>query len=312
MTTLSLSIIIPVYNETVDVVSQTISACASELSSYPHATIIVVNDGSSSTYNLDSLKTRDDIIYKAHEINRGYGSALKTGILAHNSDLIGIIDADGTYPINRLLELAQLAANFDMVIGCRTGKIRQIPFIRRFPKFVLNRFASYIAGNRIDDLNSGMRIFRRDLAYYLWSFYPSGFSFTSTITLGALLNGYRIKNISIDYYKRQGKSAIKPIKDTILFFRLVFRLGLIFAPIKLFRIYALLLFLVGFIKGIVIDYIQLQHIGNFATIMIVSSIQVFMIGLVAQLIVHNRYVRPPKQLPSASVPTETSSSHVSP
>ena len=103
-----------------------------------------------------------------------------------------------------------------MVIGSRTGKIRQIPLIRRFPKYVLNRFASYIAGHHIEDLNSGLRVFSRDLAYYFWSFYPNGFSFTSTITLGSLLNGYRVKNISIDYYKKKENQPLSLLK--ILFY----------------------------------------------------------------------------------------------
>ena len=294
--TQSISVLIPVYNEEVAVVNRTIDACKTELSVFPDTKIVVINDGSEASYNLDQLKNNPSIIYKSHDKNRGYGTALKTGILATNSDLIAITDADGTYPIDRLKDLINATENTDMVIGIRTGKIRQIPLIRRFPKYILNQFASYIAGQRIEDLNSGMRVFKRDLAYYFWSFYPPGFSFTSTITLGAHLNNYHVKTIPIDYYKREGKSSIKPIQDTLLFFRLVFRLGLIFSPMKLFRIYALILFSIGFIKGIIIDYINHQHIGNFATILIVSSIQVFMIGLIAQLIVHNRYVRPPKSL----------------
>lgn len=296
MTQESFSLIIPVYNENVNVVKQTVKQCHDELSSLKEYSIIVVNDGSKESYNLSSLKDQKDIIYKEHPKNRGYGSSLKTGILASQSELIGIIDADGTYPIDRLMALITACKDYDMVIGSRTGKIRQIPWLRRFPKFVLNTLASYIAGHYIDDLNSGLRVFRRDLAYYFWSFYPAGFSFTSTITLGSYLNGYNVKTISIDYYKRKGKSAIKPIKDTILFFRLIFRLGLIFAPMKLFRVYAFIFLSIGIIKGVIIDYIQKQHIGNLATIMIVAGIQVFLMGLVAQLIVHNRYVRPPKEL----------------
>ena len=292
----NLSLIIPVYNESVDVVKETLSQCREVLNEHCTYEIIIVNDGSDQQYNVKNLNNDPSCIYAEHESNQGYGVALKTGILNAKYDLIGIIDADGTYPVKRLPDLLKLASNCDMVIGLRTGKIREIPLLRRFPKAVLNKFASYIAGTNIQDLNSGMRLFSKDLAFYLWNFFPTGFSFTSTITLGSYMNRFRVKTVSIDYFKRTGKSSIKPIKDTILFFRLVFRLGLIFSPMKIFGIYAFIFFSVGVFKGVFIDYMTQQYIGNLAVIFFISSIQIFLMGLLGQLIVHNRYIPLSKEI----------------
>lgn len=288
---ISFDIIIPVYNENITTVEQTIASIVNSLSERHQASIIVVNDGSDDSYNIDKLSNNQDITYIKHEINRGYGAALKTGILSGKSPYIAIIDADGTYPPEELPRLVDEIQFYDMVIGVRTGPVSQIPRLRRFPKKMLNLFASYISGENIPDLNSGMRIFSRDLCYYLWGFFPQGFSFTSTITMGAIMGGFRIKNIPINYFKRSGHSSIRPIKDTIHFFRLVARLGLIFYPTKLFYPIAGILMLSGFLKASLKDFWHMGTIGTTSQTLMLAGLEIFMIGLVANLIVHNRSFR---------------------
>jgi glycosyltransferase involved in cell wall biosynthesis len=220
--------------------------------------------------------------------NRGYGAALKAGVRAGHAPWIAIADADGTYPVDRLPELAREMAGHDSVVGTRTGKNVNIPFLRRFPKACLNRFASYLAGAPIVDLNSGMRVFSRELAEYLWNLFPSGFSFTSTLTMGALRGGFRVKEIPIDYFKREGSSSISPIRDTVRFFKLAFRLGLLFAPLRIFVPIASVMFLAGAIKGLGIDYRHQGFVGNLSIALLIASVQVFLMGLVAELVVLSR------------------------
>jgi glycosyltransferase involved in cell wall biosynthesis len=286
-----LNVIVPVYNEKLDVVKKTITEIVGSLESSRDVSIIIVNDGSDPSYNLDTLATDRRISYIAHEKNCGYGAALKTGILTGNAPFIAIIDADGTYSPSELPKLVKEMDRYDMVIGVRTGAINQGPFFRRFPKKMLNFFSSYMSGTTIPDLNSGMRIFNRDLCYYLWGFYPQGFSFTSTITMGAIMGGFRIKNVPINYFKRTGHSSIKPVRDTILFFRLVFRLGLIFYPMKLFGPIASILMFSGFLKASLRDFWLSGTIGTTSQTLMLAGLQVLMIGLVANLIVHNRSFR---------------------
>jgi len=283
-----IDIIMPVYNEPVEIVSQTISRLLKLQNGNIDINIIVVDDGSNPPLEQDSLKKIADINIIKHEENRGYGSALKTGIKSSDAPWIGIIDADGTYPVEDFNSMFNYLDNADMIVGVRTGDINEIPALRRVPKAFLNNFASYLANARIVDLNSGMRIFRRSLANYLWELFPTGFSFTSTITMGAILGNYVVVNHQINYYKREGKSSIHPIKDTLRFFRLILRLGLLFSPAKIFAPVAGVLFFAGICKGFFRDYLLLGYIGNLAVILMLGSVQIVMMGFIAELIVHSR------------------------
>lgn len=287
-----LDIIIPVYNEEVDIVRDTIAAIRKAVQEFENVKIIVVNDGSDASFGLDALKSEEGLKVIRHKVNRGYGAALKTGILSGSAPWIAITDADGTYPVDELPSLLPEMEDNDMVIGIRTGQISQIPLLRRFPKKVLNLLASYMADVPIKDLNSGMRVFSRRLCYYLWPFYPNGFSFTSTITMGAHMGGFRVAERPINYYKRMGDSSIRPIRDTYRFFRLVFRLGLVFYPMKLFGPVAIGLFFLGALKAFFVDYLNDGFIGNLALMTMLVSIQIVMMGLLGKLIVHSRMLSP--------------------
>ena len=291
---IAVDIVVPVYNEQLEVVQNTITALAKAFEHYSAANIIIVDDGSDEEFSLEVLKTDQRITFIQHEKNRGYGAALKTGVLTGTAPNIAITDADGTYPIEDLPKLVQEMNNFDMVIGTRTGNIRQIPLLRRFPKMALNAFASYMASTKIKDLNSGMRVFSRELCMYLWGFFPKGFSFTSTLTMGANLGGFRIKEIPINYFKRNGHSSIHPIKDTIRFFTLVSRLGLMFYPTKVFGPVGGILGIAAALKGFFRDYLLTGQVGNVAVMTMLGALQILMLGLLGELIVKSRML-PPRQ-----------------
>jgi glycosyltransferase involved in cell wall biosynthesis len=284
----ALDIVIPVYNEDIQVVRNIIHSLQMVLSDLKDCRIIVVDDGSAKHYGLDRLAEESGIIFLRHERNKGYGAALKTGILSGQAPWIGIIDADGTYPVDAFPDLIREMRHADMAVGIRTGSLNNYPFMRRLPKYVLNRFASYFAGTRILDLNSGLRVFSRELCHSLWSLFPAGFSFTSTLTMGAIMGGFRIKEHPIPYYKRMGKSTIQPLRDTVRFFYYALRLGLLFYPMKVFGPLSGFIFIAGFSKGILRDYLLLGHVGNLAVTLMIASIQLFMMGLLGELIVHGR------------------------
>ena len=302
----TLDIVIPIYNEDVEVVRATVKAVKETFRSMEGVTIILVDDGSDKKYHIESLKEEEGIVFVQHEVNRGYGAALKFGILHGRAPWIGIIDADGTYPVESLAVLAQHIGNCDMAVGIRTGKVREIPCGRRLPKGLLNRFASYLAGLRIRDLNSGLRLLSRDLAYYLWGLFPSRVSFTSTLTMGALMGGFRVRDVPIDYYKRAWKSSVRPITDTARFFKTALRLGLLFAPMRVFGPIAGILFTMGFVKGILYDHVLLGRVGNLAVTLMLTAVQVLMLGLLGELIVHSRSLkrRDPATWPSEDTPSE--------
>src|SRR5690606_6864230 len=121
--------------------------------------IVVVNDGSTDGTLAAAQASGARVIDSV--VNGGYGSALKTGIAASSSDYVAIIDADGTYPADQLPRMFEIAQGVDMVVGDRGAAMKNVPFIRRPAKWMLNALANYLAERRIPDLNSGMRVFRR-------------------------------------------------------------------------------------------------------------------------------------------------------
>jgi len=175
------SIIVPVYNEE-GAIASTLAAIDSTMSATGRTfDVVVVDDGSRDGTANVLAQTGARVV--RHRANRGYGAALKTGIRATSHPLIAILDADGTYPIARLPELLAQADDADMVVGARTGGSVHVPALRRPVKWLLTRVANVLSGHRIPDLNSGMRVFRREVALRFFELYPDGFSFTSTITL---------------------------------------------------------------------------------------------------------------------------------
>ncbi|MCK5849856.1 MAG: glycosyltransferase family 2 protein [Kiritimatiellae bacterium] len=287
----AVDIVIPVYNEKIPQVLETIEKIHTAFKDRDNVSVIVVDDGSDKDFNLDSLADEKGIIFLQHKTNKGYGSSLKTGITKGSAPWIAIIDADGTYPAESLPGLVNEMENADMVVGSRIGNVRQIPWLRRFPKSMLNLLASYMAGTKVKDLNSGMRVFSRELCYQLWPFFPRRFSFTSTITMGAHLGGFRVEEQPIDYFKRVGDSSIHPIKDTIKFAHIIIRMGTLFHPLKLFAPISIILGLCGIGKAIR-DIIVVEHIGNLSVMMMLACLQIILMGYLGELIVNSRQWAP--------------------
>lgn len=283
--TTAVTIVIPAYNEengigpTLDQLQATLAETGATYE------VIVVDDGSVDG-TAQVLAGRSDIRLLRHRENRGYGAALKTGIRHASAELVCITDADGTYPNERIPELARqlIDQNHDMVVGARTGQNVAIPLIRRPAKWVIGQLANFVAGMHIPDINSGMRIFRREVGLRFLTILPDGFSFTTTITLALLTNGYLVDYVPIDYYARVGKSKIRPIRDTLNFVQLILRMALYFAPLKIFFSLSVLLMLLGLVWG-VLSRIITGQVADVSTLVIVTTgIQAAMMGMLAEII----------------------------
>ena len=279
----SISIVVPAFNEERAIKSTILDIKKSIKGLRGKIGILVVDDGSSDrTYQAASAVKGVKVI--RHDTNKGYGASLKTAISKSASDYILIMDADGTYPASSIPILVQNAEKYDMVVGSRTGKIVKVPFFRKPAKWFLKHFAQYITKTRIPDLNSGLRIFRRDIALKFMSLFPDGFSFTTTITIACLTNNYNIKYVPINYYERVGMSTIHPIKDFIGFTSIIFRLALFFKPLNVFIPLSLVLFAAGFLK-LARDFLLLNQFGLGGSLLVLTSIQIALLGIVAELII---------------------------
>ena len=174
--------------------------------------------------------------------------------------------------------------DLDMIVGSRTGSNVKIPLIRKPAKWFIGKLANYVTNVNIPDINSGLRIFKKSSFMPFIQIIPDGFSLTTTITLGMISNGYRVKFIPIDYFHSIGSSKIKPIKDTMNFIVLIFKIGLYFAPMKIF--FPIGAFLLLLSCGLALfSLIFLGKLADLSTLIIaLSGIQVLVMSLLAHLI----------------------------
>jgi glycosyltransferase involved in cell wall biosynthesis len=276
-----ISVIIPAFNEegaiasAVEDVKKTLAGLDVPFE------VIVVNDGSRDRTAEIAGETGARVI--SHPGNRGYGASLKTGIRHTQYGWIVITDADGTYPIAQIERLVKEADGYDMVVGARTGENVKIPFFRRPAKWLIGKLANYLSGYRIPDLNSGLRLFRREIAERFFTLFPDGFSFTTTITVASMSSDYAVKFVPIDYFKRVGTSSISPLRDFFGFLLLVVRLVTYFKPLNVFLPAAMVLFGVGFAKAIV-DLVRNNAFGVGSALVMLAGVQLGFLGLVADLI----------------------------
>jgi len=281
------TIVVPAYNEEKGIEGVVERLCSLELG--VPTKVLVVNDGSTDGTRDSLLRLKErfkGLRVVEHRQNQGYGAALKTGFGLAETDVVVITDADGTYPEDRIVDLlAAIDEGYDMAIGARLGKDVHIPLIRRPAKAALRHLASFLAGSRIPDLNSGLRAFRRHFVLEYRPILPNGFSFTTTITLAAMTNGHPVSYVTIDYAHRAGSSKIRPIRDTLGFTALIIRTVLYFNPLKVF--YPLTLALGAVFLGFLVHDVWFEpepNLGDKTVLMFVAVLQVLTVGLLADLI----------------------------
>jgi glycosyltransferase involved in cell wall biosynthesis len=282
---IGISIIIPAYNEAQaigEVLEQITGVCNAQKIDFE---IIVVDDGSTDR-TVEVLESANVHLVK-HPENRGYGAAIKTGVLSSQYPWILITDADGTYPISQIPRLLEGLDHYEMIVGARTGQDVNIPLVRRPAKWLLSKLANFMAQTHIPDLNSGFRIFRKTAFQRFVNLFPSGFSLTTTITLALLCNGYAVRYVPVDYYKRKGSSKIRPFRDTYNFFLLVIRTIMYFDPLRIFAPVSLFLLIFGVLFAGYEAY-RFENITTTAAIFLFAGLQTGILGLLADLIVKSR------------------------
>ena len=283
---MNFSIIIPAYNEE-SCIFEMLKQLNRLLKKYNQAfEIIVVNDCSTDETREEVIRSGIDVELIDHPKNIGYGASLKSGFKRAQYEYIVITDADGSYPIKMIPELVREASmkEIDMVVGARSPSDINIPMIRKPAKWFINKLANTLSGFKIPDLNSGLRVIKKSVLTHYLNILPDGFSFTSTITLLLLSNGCSVEYIPIEYYKRKGKSKIKPIADTLNFIQLIIRMTLYFNPLKIFIPLSLVLFFSGFFVLFGSWFFFGRAMDVSFGVIIMTSVIVLAIGMLADLI----------------------------
>lgn len=272
----AVTVVIPAFNEGPHVAAQVKAVAEAMKATGWEWELIVVDDGSADATSQEASAAGARVLRKAR--NEGYGAALKTGIAAAKHGWILITDADGTYPTSAIPSLLEHAARNEMVVGARVGANVHIPLVRRPAKWFLTRLASYLAGLRIPDLNSGMRLMRKALVKRYEHLLPQGFSFTTTITLSCACNGHPMEFVTIDYARRLGASKIKP-RHAYDFLLLILRTIVLFHPLKFFLPIGAVLFVAGAAKFAYDCW--LDNLSESAVLALLGSLLVWCVGLLA-------------------------------
>jgi len=228
-----ITIVIPAYNEE-GAIQETLEALREVLPKLGRATeTLVVDDG--STDRTGDLARAAGVRVIRHPVNSGYGKSLMTGILAATYDTVAIVDADGTYPINRLAHLATTYdQGFQMVVGSRQGRHFDGSRITWLQRAVFRFLAEFASGRRIPDINSGFRIFDRRPVLEVRSSFSTGFSFTTTLTLLFLLTHLHVTYVPVEYHPRIGRTKVRKLKDSLRALQIIVTFFAQFNPAKLF------------------------------------------------------------------------------
>lgn len=282
-----ISIVIPAYNEEQGI-RQGLERIV-EMKFHERFEVIYIDDGSTdNTYNI--IHEFPVKCYR-HNINKGYGAALKTGIRKAKGNKVVILDSDGQHDPKYIETLIGMLDEHDMVIGERTDDSFQVKR-RQGGKRFIRMIGEFLVEQKLPDYNSGFRGFDRKLIYEMLHIMPNGFSFSTTSTLAFLKEGYTIGTFPIVVEERIGRqSNVKFVKDGSKTILLLMRIIMLFNPLKLFFPASLVMFILGLTWGI-LGYFVAGRFPNSASLVTSMSVFIFFIGLLAdQVAMLNRTKR---------------------
>jgi glycosyltransferase involved in cell wall biosynthesis len=256
---------------------------------YPEAEVIVVDDGSTDTTVQVCKNAGVRVI--SHPYSKGNGAAIKTGARAAAGDYIVFMDGDGQHDpadIERLLY--RIDEGYDLVVGARSGLSAQASLARWSANSMYNRLASWMVNREIPDLTSGFRCVNRrkflDFLYLL----PNGFSYPTTSTMAFFRAGYSVGFVPITVAPRLGRSHINILRDGVRFFLIIFKIGTLYSPLKVYFPVAALMSGLGTINYIYSVFSTGSwRVTNMSTLMILSGVIVFLMGLLSEQLTNLQY-----------------------
>ncbi len=255
---------------------------------YPDAQILVVNDGSIDDTKEVCLANSVEVVSHAYSI--GNGAAIKSGVRAAKGNILVFMDADGQHEpddIDKLVE--KINKGFDMAVGSRSAS-SQASVGRLCANTFYNWFASQIVGQKIDDLTSGFRAAKADKFKMFLYLLPNGFSYPTTSTMAFFRSGFQVAYVPINVKERIGKSHIKLLKDGIRFLLILFKIGTLYSPLKIFFPFSSCIFFTG-VMYYGYTYLTMGRFTNMSALLITTSITIFLMGLVSEQVTSLMYSR---------------------
>ena len=305
----TLSVVIPAFNEErgiADIVQRVLAMRARLRDMGVEGLELLVVDDGSSDQTAEIAQQISGVHLIQHPHNRGYGAALKTGFGQAKGELIGFLDADGTYPPEYFPQLCQEALDdADLIIGSRmAGADSQMPVTRKMGNIFFARLLSVIGRQHISDSASGMRVFRHDILRRIYPL-PDGLNLTPVMSTRAIHEGLRMAEVPIPYDERVGRSKLSVIRDGSVFLHSIIWTALAYNPVRILGVIGLagLALAALIVLGMIFARISgVTTLGPGGVVMVfvalvsaVTGISVFSLGVTFNYLVSLFYKQPVRQ-----------------
>lgn len=307
-----LSVVIPAYNEEngiAEIMNRTLAVREDlKKAGVEGFELLVVNDGSKDQTRqiAEEIAASTTDVRVINQVNRGYGGALKTGFSQASGDLIGFLDADGTYPPEYFPQLCVAAMKgADLVIGSRmAGEESKMPVVRRIGNWLFANLLSILGWQRVTDSASGMRVFQRSSMERMYPL-PNGLNLTPVMSTRAIHEGLKVVEVPITYSERLGRSKLSALRDGSIFLQSMVWTAMAYNPVRILGGIGLAGALVAFAVGLGLIVARLSGITSlgpwgvaalfFGMVSGVAGISVFAFGATFNYLVSLFYAQPIRQ-----------------
>ncbi|MGB5776648.1 MAG: glycosyltransferase family 2 protein, partial [Sedimenticolaceae bacterium] len=282
---IELSIILPALNE-----ARSLEHLLPDLKqAFPDAELIVVDDGSQDDTAAVCEANGCRVVRNPYRM--GNGAAIKRGVRAAGGKYLAMLDADGQHSAGHLRRLwARFQSeDLDMLVGARYRGDHASVF-RRFGNFAFNRLASWMTGQRITDLTSGLRICKAHRFREFLHLLPNGFSYPTTSTMAFFRSGYSVAYEPIDVQQREGRSHLKIWREGVRFLVIIFKIGALYSPLKFFLPISISLFGAASLLY-AYTFAAEGRFTNMSALLYMTSLLTFLIGMVSEQITSLMFAR---------------------
>ncbi len=309
----TLSIVIPAYNEErgiADIIFRVLGVKDNlAKSGVGLEELLVVDDASRDhTAQIAEEIARENPLLRVirHPKNRGYGGALKTGFAEARGDLVGFLDADGTYPPEYFPQLCQKAIEgADLVVGSRmAGAESQMPATRRVGNLFFANLLTLLGRQKVTDSASGMRIFSRDILEQIYPL-PDGLNLTPVMSTRALHESLKVAEVPIPYSERVGRSKLSVVRDGTVFLQSIVWTVMCYNPVRIFGLLGLAGFVIAGLVGVSLIAARLSGVTSLnpwitaalflALVAATVGVSLFTLGATFNYLVAIFYKRPIRQ-----------------
>jgi glycosyltransferase involved in cell wall biosynthesis len=277
-----LSVVIPAYNEeeSIAAIVDRVLAMRSPLEAEGLALELIVVDDGSSDRTAEIVTEYPEVRLLRHNPNRGYGAALKTGFCAARGNLLGFLDADGTYPPESFPALCREALHgADIVVGSRrSGAESEMPLVRKVGNYIWSTLVSTLCNQRVIDPASGMRVFRRDVLERIYPL-PDGLNFTPVMSTRAVHENLKLVEVPMPYTERSGHSKLNVVEDGMRFLSAIIWTALSYNPARILGSIGVTLFTLGLLIALTLIGLRASGVTQLSPIGVTGTFAAVVLGI---------------------------------